>query len=161
MLSSSSLHAGHLALSTLWILLRYPSSGMSVILSCAIVLAIDLKSLGLLNALRNLFEGVVSSIFATAFSRLALLHSFLHSLLRLSLCVAFTAVRLVRRGFLRYGGRSLVSDVRPLAASFASLSANSLPSNPLCPAVQRIVIIALLLVFFFFFSILLAICKAL
>ena len=45
------------------------------------------------------------------------------------------AAGLVNSSFLRYGGRIRLSDVLPSVASFASLSAASLPAIPLCPAV--------------------------
>jgi hypothetical protein len=136
MSSSSSPHAGHLALLTLPILLRYPFSGKCVSRSWAIVLATVLESLGLLIDLRNLVDGVVSSIASVAVPRFEVLHSSCHSLARLSLYAFLTADGLISMGFQRYLGSCFVSVVRPLAASLASLSANLFPSNPSCPAIH-------------------------
>ncbi len=101
MSSLSSPHAGQLVLATLPILLRYLLSGKWVSLSCAIVLATVLKSLGLLIDFRNLLDSVDSSIIAVAFPRFEFLHSSHHSFTRLSLCTFFTADGLISMGFLR------------------------------------------------------------
>jgi hypothetical protein len=46
-------------------------------------------------------------------------------------------------------GRRDLSEVNPSAARFASLSANSFPGMPACPAVHRIVIVIFLAPFLF------------
>ena len=74
MSSSFSPQAGHLALSTLRIRLRYPLSGICLNLSCAMLLASSLGSLGLLMAFRNMLDGAVSSILANTLPRSDSLH---------------------------------------------------------------------------------------
>jgi hypothetical protein len=125
-------------------------SRMCFNLNCAILLASSLGSLGLLMAFRKLPDGADSSILAVALPHSDSLHLSCHSFLSFKLCAALTADVFISNGFLRYEGRSLVSDVCPFAASFASLSASSLPSRPSCPAVQQIVNAALFLYLFFF-----------
>ncbi len=139
MLSSSSLHAGHLVLSTIRILLRYLLSRMCVSLNCTIVLAVDLDNLGLLINFRNLLEGVDLSVLIVTFPHSEFLHSSCHSFLSPSLYAFFSADGLVSMGFLRSWERCSVSDVWPLAASFASSSASSLPSIPSCHSVSMYV----------------------
>jgi len=76
--SSSSLHAGHLALSTLLIQLRYWFTGAVPILNCAIRLASMRLSSFWLIALRNFLEGVDLSRHAALFPHAEVFQSFFH-----------------------------------------------------------------------------------
>ena len=82
--------------------------------SWAILLAASLDSLSLLIVLRNLADGVDSSIFFIFLPLVDCGHSVFHLLRRSSLSILLAAAGLVRSGFLRYSGSVLASDVKVL-----------------------------------------------
>ena len=102
--SSSSLHAGHLALSTHPMHLRYLFTGACPNLSCAIRLASMRLSLVWLTVLRNFLDGVVPSMRAAFCPLSVAVHSFFHLFFRPSWWSLLTAAGLISNSFLRYGG---------------------------------------------------------
>jgi hypothetical protein len=66
-------------------------------------------------------------------------HSAFQASFSFSLCFCLDANMLLLTCFLRYLGRSVLSELDPSAAALASLSAFSLPLIPTWPAVQRTV----------------------
>lgn len=95
-------------------------------------------SLAPLIMLRNLSDGVVSSNVTILAPLCELPHLVFHLFLAVLLWCCLSATGLATSLLRSRGGRSFLSEVVPLAAIFASLSALSLPAIPTCPAVQRI-----------------------
>src|SRR5216683_8057598 len=114
------------------------------------LLAASLDNLGLLMLFRNLLNSIDSSILTVVIPCSDFFQSSSHFFLSLVLCIVFSTVGLISRGFLRYEGRSFLSELHLLAASLASLSTNSFLSSPSCPAVQCLISGCVLFFLFFF-----------
>src|ERR1700741_4450715 len=92
--------------------------------------------LGLLMVSRNVLEGVVLSNCSILLPRAVVFQLSFHLSFICAAWCCLSAEELVVSLFRSRSGRSLFIEVVPFAAAFASLSANSFPFIPLCPAVH-------------------------
>jgi hypothetical protein len=128
-------HAGHLALLTLPIRLRYWFTGACAILSCDMWLeSLQLSSLWLI-IFRNFFDSITSLNQASLLPLSKVFHHVFQMAFSMLWCALLIAAGLIGNGFLARGGRRCFSDEYPSAALLASLSTSSFPAMPLCPAV--------------------------
>src|SRR6267154_3597239 len=132
----SALQAGHFVLSALLNLLRYLFSGTCPMYSCVMRLADLRDKLALLILWRKLVEGELLSVLVRSFPHLDFFHFLFHFRLISAFLLLCTAKGLIVSERFKKVGRRFLSELRPSAALFASLSADSLPGIPMCPAVH-------------------------
>ena|SRR6267154_1037706 len=89
---------------------------------------------------RKLAEGELLSVLMRGFPRLDFFHLLFHFCLISSFLLLCMADGLMVSGRFRKVDKRFLSELRPLAALFASLSASSLPGIPMCPAVHLSII---------------------